>query len=181
MTGLNEGDVARMIARWAACLAAAAVLLAACDVGEGPETPPPLSPVPGPSEIQVIGTIVGQSVVDSVTDYELADGRVIRVDLASKRRVALPGGSPAILVLGRDDRGEWAVEIGHQDGTPEGCHVLNKLGYDLGDSIAIGGVRWRKSPGFHSAVRVPPLGQAYDQGIRFCLDENALVTEILAE
>jgi hypothetical protein len=128
----------------------------------------------------VPGTIVSEATRDSVTEFTLADGRVISVDFSTKRRVGPPGGGPSILVLGRDDRGEWVAVIGHQDGTPEGCHVLNQVGYDLFDSIAIGGVRWRKAPGFHAAIRVPPLGQPYDPGSRFCLDEKAQVTEVVA-
>ena len=172
--------MARRTATRTALLTAFALLLVSCVAVEGPETPPPLSPVPGPSDIEVVGTIVSETTQDLTTEFRLSDGRVIPVDFSSNRRVGPPGGSPATLVLGRDDRGDWAAVIGHQDGTPDGCRVLNQIGYDLGVSIAIAGVSWLKAPTFHSAVQVPPLVQAYAQGSRFCLDDKAQVTEVLA-
>ena len=173
-------NVARGTATRTAFLAALVLLLASCDAFEGPGTPPPLSPVPGPSDIQVVGTIVSETARDLTREFRLSDGRVIAVDFSTKRRVGPAAGPPAILVLGRDDRGDWAAVVGHQDGTPDGCHVLNEIGYELGDSIAIAGVRWRKGSGFHTPVPVPPLVQFYAQGSRFCLNDKAQVTEVIA-
>lgn len=172
-------DVARVTTRRTAWLAAVAFALASCHFAPGVETPPPLSPIPGPSEIRAIGTIVGESSRDSTTEFTLADGRVITVDFSTTRQIGLPGGSPAILVLGHDDEGDWAAQVGHQDGTPEGCHVLNQLGYELGDSLAISGVRWRKAPTFRANVPEPRLGQPYEDGTRFCLDDMGLVSGLL--
>jgi hypothetical protein len=161
-------------------VAALVLALSGCAALIDSGSTPPLDHPPADSQIEVVGTINGETTRDSVTDFELSDGRLITVDFSTKRRVGRPGGSPAILVVGRDDRGDWAAVIGHQDGTPDGCHVLNDLGYDLGRSIAVGGVSWRKSPRFHAPVQTPRLGQAYDQGARFCLDENAQVVEVIA-
>ena len=170
----------RRAAARTAFLALVVFLMASCSVFEGPGTPPPLWPVPGPSAIQLVGTVVSETVKDLTYQFRLSDGRVIAVDFSTKRQVGHPGGPPAILVLGRDDRGDWAAVIGHQDGTPDGCHVLNQIGYELGISVAIAGVSWRKAANFHSAVQVPPLGQFYAQGSRFCLDDTAQLTEVLA-
>lgn len=167
----------RIVGLWATGLVIVMLLTAACDTSL-PETPPPLSPVPGPSEIETVGTIVSESSRDTTTDFSLSDGRVITVDLSTKRRVGPPGGSPAILVMGHDNQGGWIAEIGHQDGTPDDCHVLNELGYELGDSIAIGGVRWQKAPTFHSSLP-SQVGEAYAQGARFCLNDQAQVTGII--
>jgi hypothetical protein len=172
-------DVVRVTVRRTTSLAAVVFLLTSCDISQGVETPPALSPIPGPSEIRAIGIIVGESSRDSTTEFRLSDGRVISVDFSRTRQIGQPGGSPAILVLGHDDEGDWVAEVGHQDGTPEGCHVLNQLGYDLGDSIAIAGVRWRTAPGFRANVPKPRLGQPYEDGTRFCLDDMGLVSGLL--
>jgi hypothetical protein len=156
-------------------------LVAGCGVfiGPPPETAPPLSSVPALPQIRIVGTISGESTRGNITEYQLEDGRVASVDSSITRRIGLPGGTPAILVLGRDDTSDWVAVVGHQVGAPGGCHVLNQLGYELGDSIAVGGVRWRKAPTFHSAVSVPPIGQAYDDGTRFCLDDMARVYDVI--
>ena len=157
-----------------------ALMIAACTELIDSGSPPPLDHVPADSAIEIVGTIKGESTRDSVTEFELTDGRRISVDFSLKRRVGPPGGSPAILVVGQDDRGDWAAVVGHQAGTPEGCHVLNQLGYELGQSIAIGGVSWRKAPGFSTPLPTPQRLQPYEPGARFCLDDNAQVQEVLA-
>lgn len=176
---MKRRDVVRVTTRRTTWLAAVVFLLASCAISQGVETPPPLSPIPGPSEIRAIGTIVGESSRDSTTEFKLSDGRVITVDFATTRQIGQPGGSPAILVLGHDDEGDWVAEVGHQDGTPEGCHVLNQLGYELGDSLAIGGIRWLKAPRFRANVPQPRLGQPYADGTRFCLDDLGRVSGLL--
>jgi hypothetical protein len=163
----------------AGTLFAGMLLLAGCAPWDAIGTEPPLSPIPGLSEIEVVGTIVSETSSDPITEFTLADGRVISVDTTTVRWVAPIGGSPALLVLGRDDIGDWIAVPGHQDGTPDGCHVLNHPGYELGDSIAVGGVRWLKAPGFLVPGGTPPLGQPYPGGTRYCLDERAQVAEIL--
>ena len=162
-----------------AVAAAIALAAVACNPLADSGTPPPLDRVPSRSQIDVVGTITGETTAGDTTDYQLSDGQTVKVDFSTKRRVGVPGGSPAILVVGTDDRGGWVAVVGHQDGTPDGCHVLNQLGYDLGDSIAIGGVSWKKAPGFHTSLQTPSFGLPYDQGARFCLDETAQVAEIL--
>jgi len=169
----------RSIVRFASVVGLSFVIVACAELTDGGSTPP-IDHVPADSVIEIVGTIQGESTRDSVTDFELTDGRRIPVDFSLKRRVGPPGGSPAILVVGKDDRGDWAAVIGHQDGTPEGCYVLNELGYDLGGSIAIAGVSWRKAPGFTTPREVPQRLQPYEQGARFCLNENAQVEEVLA-
>ena len=162
-----------------AALLVCVVLLSACDPFWDDGSVKPLEQVPGPSDVQAVGTITGQSQRDTTVKYELADGRVITVDLATRRMVGNEGGSPAILVLGRDDRGEWIAVPGHQDGLPDGCHVLSQDGFELGDSIAIAGVRWPKAPEF-APVSVPALGFPYPAGTRFCLDEQARVEAVIS-
>ena len=174
----SKGD--RRMKRRVAALAAIVVVVIACDPLADSGTPPPLDHVPSRSQIDVVGTITGETIQGDTTDYQLSDGQTVKVDSSTNRRIGPPGGSPAILVVGTDDRGGWVAVVGHQNGTPDDCHVLNQLGYDLGDSIAIGGVRWKKAPGFHSSLETPPFGLPYDQGARFCLDERAQVAEILA-
>lgn len=160
---------------WAVVL----TLFVGCEPWLAAETPPPLDHVPGPSQIQVVGPIVGESTRDQVTEFEIADGLVVSVDLSKKRQVVPPGGSPALLVVGVDDRGEWVAVIGHQDGTPEGCHVLNSVGYELGDSLAIAGVRWQKATDFTTPIPAPAVGRPYPDGTRFCLNGVAEVDRVL--
>jgi hypothetical protein len=131
------------------------------------------------SDVRLVGTITGESTRGNITTYQLSDGRVATVDSSVTRAIGLPGGTPAILVLGRDETSDWAAVVGHQVGAPEGCHVLNQLGYELGDSVAIGGIRWLKAQTFRSAVPVPPVGRAYDDGTRFCLDETGHVYDVI--
>jgi hypothetical protein len=157
------------------------LLVASCDLAEGQGTSPPLSPVPGPSQIDIVGTVISETSRNATsTEFKLSDGRVTSVDFATKRRIGHAGASPAILVVGRDERGGWVAIVGHQDGTPDGCHVLNQLGYELGNSIVIGGVRWTKSPGFRPRGGLPSVLQPYPQGSRFCLDEKAQVIDVIA-
>jgi len=170
----------RRLARQFVGIALVAIAVVACDPLADAGTPPPLDYVPSRPQIDVIGTISGETTEGDTTDYQLADGRTVKVDSSTRRRVGPPGGSPAILVVGSDDRGGWVAVVGHQDGTPDGCHVLNQLGYDLGESIAIAGVRWKKAPGFHTSLQTPSFGSPYPEGARFCLDEHAQVAEIIA-
>jgi hypothetical protein len=162
-----------------AALVFSMVLVGACEPFWDDGTTKPLERIPGPSEIQTIGVITGQSQRDAVVDYVLADGRVIEVDLNTRRRVGQVGGSPAILVLGRDSQGLWISEPGHQGGLPDGCMVLVQDGFELGDSIAIDGVRWSKAPDF-VAPTTPEIRYPYPAGSRFCLDADARVTDVIA-
>ena len=143
------------------------------------ETAPSLSPVPGVSVIRTVGTIAGESARGNITEFRLTSGAVATVDFSTTRQIGLPGGSPAILVLGRDDDSDWVAVAGHQAGAPQRCHVLNLVGHELGDSIAIGGVRWRKAPTFRSPVPLPAVGHAYGDGTRFCLDEMGRVYGVI--
>lgn len=160
-----------------------AVLLVVAGCGgfgdPGVEAAPPLSPVPGMSVIRTVGTIAGESAQGNVTEFRLTSGAIVTVDFSTTRQIGLPGGSPAILVLGRDNRSDWVAVVGHQVGAPAGCHVLNLVGHELGDSIAIGGVRWRKAPNFSSPGSLPGIGQAYSDGTRFCLDEIGRVHTVI--
>ena len=162
-----------------AAILSCAMLVAACDPFWDDRSSRPLDHVPGPSEVQAVGRITGQSQRDTRVKYELADGRVFTVDLETRRMVGNEGGSPAILVLGRDALGDWIAVPGHQDGLPDGCHVLSQDGFELGDSIAIDGVRWPKAPDF-AASPVPALGFPYPAGTRFCLDEQAHVQAVIS-
>jgi hypothetical protein len=162
-----------------ASLAILAFLVVACEPFWDDGTTKPLDQIPGPSEIQAIGIITGESQRDTIVEFTLADGRVIEVDLKTRRRVGQVGGSPALLVLGRDSHGAWISEPGHQDGLPDSCKVLAQDGFELGDSIAIDGVRWFKAPGF-VAPTTPEIRYAYPAGSRFCLDEQARVTDVIA-
>lgn len=156
-----------------------AILVAGCDPFLDDGSVKPLEQVPGPSQIEVVGVITGQSQRDSTVDYVLGDSRVIEVDLHTRRRVGQVGGSPAILVLGRDGQGAWISEPGHQEGVRDTCYVLAQDGFELGDSIAIDGIRWLKAPGF-TAPSIPAFRFPYPAGSRFCLDEQARITDVIA-
>jgi hypothetical protein len=159
-------------------LLVSAILIVACDPFSEEPTPEPLLQVPAPSQIQVVGTITGQSQRQTTVDYTLADGRIITVDLDTRRMVGQEGGSPALLVLGRDAQGDWIALPGHQDGLPDGCHVMSQDGHELGDSIAIAGILWLKARGF-SVPFTPPMRFPYPPGSRFCLDGQARVASVI--
>lgn len=159
----------------------ASLLLAGCDPEPQPSalaTPTP-TPTPGISEITAVGVVVEESDRAPITEFLLQDGRALSYDLSVVRVVERGGGEPRLLVAGRDSDGEWLAVVGHQDGTPPGCHVLNQRGYELGPSIAIAGIRWPKAPTLSWPGQVPPIGQPYPANARFCLDDAGRVNRIL--
>ena len=137
--------------------------------------------IPPQSRLVSLGEIAAERHRAQLAEFDLADGTRLSFDLHATRVIVRGGGRPALLVAGRDDAGEWLAILGHQDGTPDGCHVLNQTGHELGSSIAIAGARWTKAPGLASAGGPPPLGAAYPPGTRFCLDGSARVNAILAD
>lgn len=164
-------------------LVGAMIVTTSCAMGIVPvpvETPQPLSSIPGPSVLRLVGAIAQQETRDQTTSYRLANGRDVTVDASSDRLIVDTGGSPAILVMGRDSHGDWAAVVGHQDGTPPDCYILRDRGYELGDSIAIDGVRWPKAASFESGGQAPPIAHPYPGGTRFCLDDQARVRQLIA-
>lgn len=151
---------------------ASAALLLGCSGWES------ATPAPSRSDVLVVGTVQQASENGPISEFRLADGRTLSFDLSVVRPVHLGGGEPLLLVSGRDENGEWMALIGHQDGTPDGCHVLNEAGFDFGASIAIAGVQWPKAPTF-VWTNAPGPGSLYPGGTRFCLDDTARVSQII--
>jgi hypothetical protein len=137
------------------------------------------TPPPGISEITAIGTVVDEMGADPHIEFRLSDGRSLAFDLLTMRWVVRGAGDPMLLVSGHDAAGAWLAVIGHQDGTPAGCHTLNQAGYDFGTTIAIAGIRWPKAPTLATQGVVP--GQSYPPDARFCLDDLGRVDRILPD
>jgi ABC-type Fe3+-hydroxamate transport system substrate-binding protein len=158
-----------------------ALAVAACGVEPAASpSPAPLPSVPGQSHVRVVSRILDVRVAGSRRAYRLANGQTVTVDSSAQRIVSDNGGNPEFLVVAHDDAADWFAVIGHQEGTPEGCLFLNQTGYELGDSIVIVGVRWQKGPALPVPGQRPEIGFPYPDGTRFCLDEQARVSAILA-
>lgn len=157
------------------------VLAAGCGMVAVPMPADPATPATPPPAIGRIlhaTVITDERAVDQRSTYDLADGRTVEVDRATQRVVFSWGGSPLMLVEGADAAGPWWAIVGHQDGMPADCFVMNERGFDYGDAVAIAGVRWPKAPGFQPAA-TPAFAQPYPHGARFCLDSHAQVTSLV--
>ncbi len=157
--------------------------LLACSLVSGcaPAALPTAEPTATPSlsRILTVGEVLTEQARAPSVSFGLADGRTVSFDLGSTRLIARGAGEPSLLVAGRDDTGEWLAVIGHQDGTPDDCHVLNQPGYEMGTTIAIAGIRWTKAPALQAQGLTPARGAAYPDGTRFCLDSLARVTTVI--
>lgn len=143
-----------------------------------PSSEPNPTPTPGITEILDMGVVLEERVRSSIIELTLGGGRSLSFDLSVVRVVYRGGGIPQLLVSGRDAQGAWVALVGHQDDTPDGCHTLSGPGFEMGNAIAIAGIRWQKAATLRTP-QTPPLGGMYPDGWRFCLNNMAHVSEVL--